>query len=287
MLLPPARFTHHMFLEGQTNPVQRQTCRPLAAFHASATLACHSFLDVNHRAPSPSIPLIPMLGYPTVFIDCMLRLNLHLCARTLSALRPFLFLTAFLVAFAGPPARLATAQQVHLPSLKGGIVDLEAKTQSRRGDVITADGDVDIHFGDRRLRTNHVEYNSKTFEAVPTGHVQLDYNNEHLDADEAQYNVSTDHGLFDNVRGSVRIERRPNPAILISDDPLYFEARDVKRFPGDVYLIQSAWITICDPEYPKWQFYAPNARIHLGKTVALINANIGTFGNLRHQEKIY
>jgi LPS-assembly protein len=207
----------------------------------------------------------------------MLRLNLYPRGRTLSALRPFLFLTVFLVAFAGPPARLATAQQVRLPSAKGGIVDLEAKTQSRRGDVTSADGDVDIHFGDTRLRADHVEYNSKTFEAVATGHVQLDYNNEHLDADEAHYNVSTGHGLFHNVRGSVRIERRPNPAILISDNPLYFEARDVERFAGDVYLIHSAWITICDPEHPKWQFYAPNARIHLGKTVALINANFRLF----------
>jgi lipopolysaccharide assembly outer membrane protein LptD (OstA) len=276
-----------MFLEGQTNPVQRQTRRPLATFHTSATLECHSSLDVNRRTPSPSIPFIRMLGYPIVFIDRMLRLNLHPRARTLSALRPFLFLTAFLLAFAGPPARLATAQQVRLPSPKGGIVDLEAKTQSRRGDVTTADGDVDIHFGDTRLRADRVEYNSKPFEAVATGHVQLDYNNEHLDADEVHYNVSTGHGLFHNARGSVKIERRPNPAILISDNPLYFEAHDVERFPGDVYLIQSAWITICDPEHPKWQFYAPNARIHLGKTVALINANIGTFGNLRHQEKIY
>ncbi len=218
-----------------------------------------------------------MLGYPTVFIDLMLRLNLHPRARTLSALRPFLFLTVFLVAFVGPPARLATAQQVHLPSAKGGIVDLEAKTQSRRGDLSTADGDVDIHFGDTRLRADHVEYNSKTFEAVATGHVQLDYNNEHLDADEAHYNVSTGHGLFHNVRGSVKIERCPNPAILISGNPLYFEAHDVERFAGDVYLIHSAWITICDPEHPKWQFYAPNARIHLGKTVALINANFRLF----------
>ena len=266
-----------MFLEGQTNPVQRQTRSPLATFHTSATSARHSSLDANHGTPSPSIPLIPVLGYPTVFIDCMLRLNLHPRARTLSALRPFLFLTAFLVAFVVPPARLAAAQQVHLPSAKGGIVDLEAKTQSRRGDVTTADGDVDIHFGDTRLRADHVEYNSKTFEAVATGHVQLDYNNEHLDADEAHYNVSTGHGLFHNVRGSVKIERRPNPAILISDNPLYFEAHDVERFAGDVYLIHGAWITICDPEHPKWQFYAPNARIHLGKTVALINANFRLF----------
>ncbi len=207
----------------------------------------------------------------------MVRMNLHSRARALSALRSLVFLTALLAALAGPATPPAGAQQVHLPASKSGIAELEAKTQSRRGDVTTADGDVDIRYGDTRLRADHVEYNSKTFEAVATGHVLLDYNNEHLEADEAHYNVSTGHGLFHNVRGSVKIERRPNPVILISDNPLYFEARDVERFAGDVYLVHRAWITICDPLHPKWKFYAPNARIHLGKTVALINANFRLF----------
>ena len=218
-----------------------------------------------------------MLGYPTVFIDRMLRVNRYPHARVLSARRPFLFPAGLLLALVAATPRIASAQQTRLPSAKSGIADLEAKTQSRKGDVTTAEGDVDIHYADTRLRADHVEYNSRTYEATATGHVQLEYGNEHLEADEAHYNVSTGHGLFHNVRGNIKIERRPNPALLISDNPLYFEARDVERFPGDVYLIHSAWITICDPEHPKWQFYAPNARLRLDKTVALINANFRLF----------
>jgi LPS-assembly protein len=214
-----------------------------------------------------------MLGYPTVFIDRMFRVNRYPHARAPSELCPLLFLAALFAVLACGTARVASAQQGRLRSAKGGVANLEAKTQSRKGDVITADGDVDIHYGDTRLRADHVEYDSKTYEATATGHVQLDYGNEHLEAGEAHYNVSTGHGLFHNVRGTVKIERRPNPAILISENPLYFEARDVERFPGEVYLVHRAWITICDPEHPKWQFFAPNARIRLDKTVALINAN--------------
>jgi LPS-assembly protein len=218
-----------------------------------------------------------MLGYPTVFIDRMLRVNRYTHARVLFALRPFLYPVALLLGLVVLPPRIALAQQTRFPSAKGGVANLEAKTQSRKGDVIMADGDVDIHYAETRLRADHVEYNSKTYEATATGHVQLDYGNEHLEADAAHFNVSTGHGLFHNVRGNVKIERRPNPVLLISDNPLYFEARDVERFPGDVYLIHRAWITICDPEHPKWQFYAPNARIRLDKTVALINANFRLF----------
>ena len=218
-----------------------------------------------------------MLGYPTVFIDRMFCVNRHPYARVLSALRPFLFLAALVLRLVVAPPSVASTQQTRFPSGKGGVANLEAKTQGRKGDVTTADGDVDIHYADTRLRADHVEYDSKTYEATATGHVQLDYGNEHLEADEAHYNVSTGHGLFHNVRGIVKIERRPNPTILISDNPLYFEARDVERFPGDVYLIHRAWITICDPQHPKWQFYAPNARIRLDRTVALINANFRLF----------
>ncbi len=172
---------------------------------------------------------------------------------------------------------IASAQQVHPPSGKGLVAELEAKTQTRHGDVTTADGDVDIRYGDTRLRADHVEYNDKTNEAVATGHVQLDYGGEHLEATEAHYNVSTGHGLFQNVHGTFKIERQPNDQVLLTNNPLYFEARTVERFAGDLYLVQRAWVTICDPGHPKWQFYAPEARIRLDKTVALVNANFRLF----------
>jgi LPS-assembly protein len=231
----------------------------------------------THGLSAPSNPNDRMLGYPTVCIDRMFRVNRYPHARAHSALRPFLFPAALLFALASATPRTTPAQQTRFPSAKGGVANLEAKTQSRKGDLTTADGDVDIHYGDSRLRADHVEYNVKTYEAAASGHVLLDYGTEHLEAAEAHYNVSTGHGLFHNVRGTIKIERRANPALLLSDNPLYFEARDVERFPADVYLIHSAWITICDPEHPKWQFYAPNARIHLDKTVALINANFRLF----------
>ena len=149
--------------------------------------------------------------------------------------------------------------------------------QSRRGDLYIADGDVDIHYGDSHLRADHVEYNNKTSESLARGHVVFDFENQHIEADEAHYNVKSGHGTFHNVRGTIKIERRPNPSVLLSDNPLYFEAREVERFPKDTYVIDHAWITICDPEHPTWQFFAPHARVHLDKSVAMVNANFRLF----------
>ncbi|HVS87868.1 MAG TPA: LPS assembly protein LptD [Candidatus Acidoferrum sp.] len=218
-----------------------------------------------------------MLGYSTVFIGSMLRVNRHLYARNFSALRLF-FLTALFSSFSSSPALGVPPQQIRLPSGKGGIAELSSSgPQRRQGDLYIADGDVDIRYGDLRLRADHVEYNNKTSESVARGHVQFDYENQHLEGDEAHYNVSTGRGLFRNVRGTVKIERRPNPTVLVSENPLYFEAREVERLPGYVYLVREAWITVCDPEHPKWQFYASHARIRVDKTVALVNANFRLF----------
>jgi LPS-assembly protein len=188
------------------------------------------------------------------------------------------FLRAMLLAILGSPvASGAQAQQVRLPPAKGVVAELEAKTQTRKGDVTTADGDVDIRYGDTRLRADHVEYNDKTNEAVATGHVFLDYGSEHIEATEAHYNISTGHGLFYNVHGTFKIERQPNPEVLLTDNPLYFNAHRVERFAGDLYLVHQAWITVCEPSHPTWRFYAFNARIHVDKTVALVNANFRLF----------
>ncbi|MGH9677669.1 MAG: LPS-assembly protein LptD, partial [Candidatus Acidiferrum sp.] len=218
-----------------------------------------------------------MLGYATAFLERMLGVNCHPHARISSAPRSWFCLTLVVFSFAVLSVRPAAGQRVRLPATKGGIVSLEAQKQTRQGELSIADGDVDIHYGDSRLRADHVEYNNKTSEAVARGHVIFDYENQHLEAGEAHYNVSTGHGLFRDVRGFVKIERRPNPALLISQNPLYFEAREVERFPGDVYLVRHAWITICEPERPNWQFYAAHARIRLNKQVALINAHFRLF----------
>jgi LPS-assembly protein len=212
-------------------------------------------------------------------------------ARALSALRFSLILISLLSVFFGPSVRISFAQQAAAQrptnqaqspqqphSNKVGEAEIwSTGPQQKRGDVYMADDNVEIHYGEQRLRADHVEYNDATSEAVARGHVQYDYNNEHLEATEAHYNVSTGHGVFTNVRGTVKVERRANQLILLSQNPLSFEAPEVERFPNDVYIVRHGWVTVCTPEHPTWKFYAPHARIRLDKTVALVDANFRLF----------
>ncbi len=254
----------------------QQTRRTHSAFR-TRFFSTHPQLRVRVPAILPGAATQPpsrMLGYPTVLIAQMFRVNGHSHARLLSALRIFLFLAMLLYFLSATAVPLSLAQEPSLHSGKAGDVEIWSRgPQQKRGDLFIVDDDVDIHYGDQRLQAEHVEYNEKTSESFARGHVRFDYNNEHLEADEAHYNVSTGHGTFTNVRGTVKLERRPNPLILVSQNPLYFQAPEVERLANDIYLVSHGWITICDPQHPIWQFYAPHARIRLGKTVALVSAN--------------
>jgi LPS-assembly protein len=260
--------------------VFRETRHALNAFRCATFRAAVSLRAIRHpvRSSSATHPRNRVLGYPTVSIGKMFRVNGRSHARITSALR-FLFLcTALLFSLSGPVLPSAFAQQIHLHTNKGSDVEIWSRgPQQKRGDLFIADGDVDIHYGDERLQADHIEYDEKNSESFARGHVRFDYNNEHLEADEAHYNVSTGHGSFTKVRGTIKIERRANPLILISQNPLYFQAEEVERFAGDIFLVRRGWITICDPEHPTWQFYAPHARIRLNKSVALVNANFRLF----------
>lgn len=167
-----------------------------------------------------------------------------------------------------------SGQQIQFQAPSGEIAEISSSgPQRRQGDVFIADGDVLITYGGMSLRADHMEYNSATSEAAARGHVLFDYDTQHVEADDAKMNVASGHGTFHNAHGFVRLERRPNPTLLITQNPLYFEAKEVERLSPDIYLVRHSWFTICEPEHPTWQFYAPEAKITLDKTVAFINSN--------------
>ena len=189
--------------------------------------------------------------------------------------RPNRALLAFLLAVFAIPAR---GQQPPPKPRGGAIAEITASGgQRRQGPVYIADNNVDIHYLEMRLQADHVEYNTDTYQAIARGHVVFDYENQHLEGDEAQLNVNTGRGTFRNIRGEIRLERQGNPLLLVSENPLYFEAQQVERYGEDYYEIYHSWFTVCEPKKPTWQFYAPEAKLTVGKSVAMVNANFRLF----------
>ncbi len=189
------------------------------------------------------------------------------------------FTTLFLVIFAAARAVCAQSNQqlpLKLPSA-GGEATLEADQQRQSGKIFYADGHVDVRYENARLRADHVEYNSETQVVMARGNVQLDYLTQHVESDDARYELRTGRGLFHHVRATFAMQRRPMATLLISQNPLYFEADEAERLNENSYRVHKAWLTVCDPKRPTWKFYAPEATVQLRKSIHLDNGNFRLF----------
>lgn len=172
----------------------------------------------------------------------------------------------------------AEKQHTTAPLLSGGgEMTLQADRQRLVGKIYYADGNVDVVYENARLRADHVEYNTETQEITARGHVLLDYKNQHVEAADATYNLRTGQGVFHDVRGTFSVQRRPSRVLLVSPNPISFEAKEAERVSDDEYKIRGAWLTVCDPDHPTWKFYAPEATVRLEQSIRLKNGNFRVF----------
>jgi LPS-assembly protein len=170
------------------------------------------------------------------------------------------------------------AQEIIPPQSSGPIsVRLEAEQQRKEGDLYFADGMVEIQYKNLRMRADHVQYNTKTYQATARGHILFDIDTQHLTADSADFNVQTGVGLFEHVRGEVTMEHKPNPSLLVSPNPLVFEAQEVRRINPRTYWIEHAWLTVCEPDKPSWKFFSSHATLQVDRTVVMLNSNFRMF----------
>ncbi len=163
-----------------------------------------------------------------------------------------------------------TMPQVGAPAAES---TLEADHQRQVGNIFYADGHVDVHYENTRLRADHAEYDSETQIVTARGNVQLDYMTQHIESEEARYELRTGHGVFHHVRATFALQRHPAPTLLLSPNPLYFEAVQADRIDETHYRIHKAWLTVCEPGRPTWKFYAPVANVELRQSVHLQNGN--------------
>jgi len=174
------------------------------------------------------------------------------------------------------PAAKTPEQKTSRPAKRGApasLATIEADQQRQVGNILYADGHVDIRYENSRLRADHVEYNDETQVAQGHGNVQMDYMTQHVEASDGRYEVRTGRATFHNVRATFALQRRPLPTLLTSPNPIYVEAEQVDRLDENTYLVHNGWLTVCDPEKPTWKFYAPSATIRLQKNVHLENGN--------------
>ncbi|MFZ0819263.1 MAG: LPS assembly protein LptD [Candidatus Acidiferrales bacterium] len=182
-------------------------------------------------------------------------------------------------AFAAPLCVLTPGAhaQTRVPAREGFAVIKANTVKDKKGDVASFEGDVELTYEGKRIQCDYLDFNEKTRVANLRGHIQFDFSNQHVEADDATYNVDTGSGVFHNVRGAIKVQRRANVEVLLTPNPLTFEARELDRVDEQTYKFHDAHLTVCDPTKPSWMFFAPFATLHVDNKVALLNANFRLF----------
>jgi LPS-assembly protein len=167
---------------------------------------------------------------------------------------------------------VARAEQVRVPAGRG-VIEIEARQQRYEGNVYYAEGQVEVRYQGFVLRTERLEFNATSGEAVARGKVEFEADNQRLEAEEARYNIRTGRGFFRQVRGQIHVVHAANRDVLRSPNPFSFEAREVERVDARTYRLRQAWVTVCEPEKPLWRFHTASATIRVERNARLRHAS--------------
>jgi LPS-assembly protein len=138
-------------------------------------------------------------------------------------------------------------------------VTIESATQSRIGSKYILDGDVVIHYGDRTVEADHIEYDTETGELTATGHVKATggKNDELINASHGTLNTKVQTGRFYDVTGSVGLKQTSGSRLVYSNtNPFLFSGKMVVKTGPQDYEVYEGTVTSCLLPHPDWQLFS-------------------------------
>ncbi len=135
---------------------------------------------------------------------------------------------------------------------------LESDTQSKTGSLYTLDGDVVIHYRDRIIKADHIEFDEDTGEMTANGHLHVTggANHEDLTASHGSMNLKMQTATFYDVTGSVGLKSTGHAMVYASSNPFLFTGRMVVRTGPQSYEIYDGTLTTCQLPHPDWMLYS-------------------------------
>ncbi len=152
-----------------------------------------------------------------------------------------------------PDAPYPLARPV-LPEDQPDDITLTADTQSTRAGLFTLDGDVVIHYNQRTLQADHIEYDQASGDIVATGHVVAigGLNQERIEASHGELNLKSQTGRFFDVKGSVGLKTTGRRTVYTNGNPFLFSGRMVVKTGPQTYDIYDGTVTSCQLPHPDW-----------------------------------
>jgi lipopolysaccharide assembly outer membrane protein LptD (OstA) len=129
----------------------------------------------------------------------------------------------------------------------------------KKGDLISASGDVEVHYQDITLLADGAEVDVETKDVYAWGNVTIRSLEEVVSCEEIRFNLDSSQGELKNVYGMVK------PTI-------FYQAESIERKTQDLYGLKKANITSCTQPAPRWQFTCSRANIKRDDYMEMWNA---------------
>jgi LPS-assembly protein len=125
-------------------------------------------------------------------------------------------------------------------------------------------GAVDIKYGNSHLTADTVELNTETGDGVAEGHVHFEDPKEQLEAERAEFNLSTRLGTLYQATGALKGKVVPHLRGAVPQPvTFYLTGERVVRETEDRMRVQKGSVTTCLGPSPGWQFKARDSSIEM------------------------
>jgi lipopolysaccharide assembly outer membrane protein LptD (OstA) len=131
--------------------------------------------------------------------------------------------------------------------------------QEKKGDMILASGQVELHFEDLTLLCDRLQLNITTYDLQAEGQVCLQLPSEVVNCQRLIYNLKTREAQFEDVQA-------------ISRPSLLFGAKEISQTSTNMMKVKEAWLTSCTQPVPRWSFNFKQAELKADDYVSMSRA---------------
>ncbi|UCE41967.1 MAG: LPS-assembly protein LptD [Candidatus Aminicenantes bacterium] len=138
-------------------------------------------------------------------------------------------------------------------------ITIIARFWEKKGDLISATGNVEVHYKDITLLADGAEVDIETKDVFAWGNVTIRSPEENVSCEEMRFNLDSSQGQLKKVYGMVK------PTLL-------YQAESIDRENQDLYGFKKAQITTCTQPVPRWQFSCSKANFKKDDYMEMWNA---------------
>jgi LPS-assembly protein len=137
-------------------------------------------------------------------------------------------------------------------------IEINAESTGFSGGVATAEGNVEIRYGDVTIYCDYGEYNPETHDVLVRGNVRIYRQGRLFTGERALYNLETKQIRAADFRGDFY--------------PLRFAGDTLSTLGGNAYIVRDGIMTTSDSSKPDYYFKAKTVRIYPKDRVVFLNA---------------